>query len=234
MKNQFKSDIIKFSRKIGCHKEIDIMRKLSLTLAALLLLFSLTACSEKETVKEAGLAIAKDGAVTCVLRDSFEKDFYDLKDLEDMIRLEVSAYNQTKGGQGIELESLELIDRDCVAVMKYTSYEDYASFSEVPFFVGTVKEAVAAGMDLNVTLTEPGKENTVGKEELEALADYFLVVWYGDLPVSVPGKIRYCSEELRVLNSKKAIPPKAAGETAENTGEPAGDEAAGPFYLLYK
>lgn len=210
------------------------MRKLSLTLAALFLLFALTACGEKEAVKEAGLVIAKDGTVTCVLRDSFEKDFYDLKDLEDMIRLEVSTYNQTKGGQSIELESLELIDRDCVAVMKYGSYEDYALFSEVPLFVGTVKEAAAVGIDLNVTLTEAGKSNTIGREELEALTDYYLVVWYGDMPVSVPGKIRYCSEDLQVLNSRKALPPQAEGQTAENTGEPAGVEAAGPFYLLYK
>lgn len=210
------------------------MRKLSLTLAALFLLFTLTACGEKETVKEAGLAIAKDGTVTCVLRDSFEKDFYDLKDLEDMIRFEVSTYNQTKGGQSIELESLELIDRDCIAVMKYGSYEDYTLFSEVPLFVGTVKEAAEAGIDLNVTLTEAGKSNTIGREELEALTDYYLVVWYGDMPVSVPGKIRYCSEELQILNFRKALLPGTEGQTAENTGEPAGEEAAGPFYLLYK
>ena len=210
------------------------MRKLSLTLAALFLLFTLPACGEKETVKEAGLAIAKDGTVTCVLRDSFEKDFYDLKDLEDMIRFEVSTYNQTKGGQSIELESLELIDRDCIAVMKYGSYEDYTLFSEVPLFVGTVKEAAEAGIDLNVTLTEAGKSNTIGREELEALTDYYLVVWYEDMPVSVPGKIRYCSEELQILNFRKALPPGTEGQTAENTGEPAGEEAAGPFYLLYK
>lgn len=231
MKNQFKSDIIKSSRKNGCHKEIDIMRKLSLTLAALLLLFSLTACGEKEAVKEAGLAIAKDGTVTCVLRDSFEKEFYDLKDLEDMIRLEISTYNQMKGGQAIDLESLELIGSDCVAVIKYKSYEDYAQFGEVPFFAGTVNEAAETGIDLNVTLTEAGKENTIDKEEVKALGDYQMVVWYGNMPVSVPGKIRYCSQGLHVLNSGKAAPLETE---AGSTEEPADETAVGPFYLIYK
>lgn len=210
------------------------MRKLALALAALFLLCSLTACEGEETVNEAGLAIAKDGTVTCILRDSFEKDFYNLEDLEEMIRLEVSTYNQEKGGQGIELESLELLDGDCIAVMKYQTYEDYISYNEIPLFVGTVKEAAAAGIDLNVTLTEAGKENTIGRDELEALEDYHLVVWYGEIPVFVPGKICYGSEELRILSSKKAAPVATEGEAEENTGEPADEMAAGPFYLLYK
>lgn len=211
------------------------MRRLSLTLLMLSMLFVLAGCGQKQTDAEAMLTITKEGRITSVLTDSFEKDYYDIEELREMIQLEVSQYNQTAGRQGIELQSLEINEENCVAVLNYQSPEDYASYNEVPFFAGTVKEAREAGVNLSVTLTEAGKDSVIGREEIEAMEDYYLVVWYGDMPVVTPGKIRYYGDNLQILGSKKIVAADSGAQ--DNDGQNSRketEEPAGPFYLLYK
>lgn len=211
------------------------MRKLSLTLLMFSMLFVMTGCGQEQADAEAGLTITKEGRITSVLVDSFEKDYYDVEELREMVQLEVSQYNQKAGKQAIELQSLELHGENCVAVLNYQSAEDYALYNEVPFFAGTVKEAAKAGVDLSVTLKEAGKDASIGRAEVEAMKDYYLVVWYGDMPVVTPGKIRYYGDNLQILGSKKivAADSKAQEDKAQN-GMKETEEPAGPFYLLYK
>lgn len=210
------------------------MRRLSLTLLVLSLVFGLTGCGQKQNAAEAGLTIAKDGRITSVLVDSFEKDYYDIGELQEMIQLEISEYNREAGREGIKLESLELQEGKCVAVLTYQSAEDYAAYNEVPFFAGTVQEAMDAGVNLSVTLAEAGKDNTIGRAELSTMQDSHLVVWYGDMPVTTPGKIRYYGENLQILNSKKIVAEDSAAENNDQDGMKETEEPAGPFYLLYK
>lgn len=211
------------------------MRRLSLTLLMLSMLFAMTGCGRKQADAEAGLTITKEGRITSVLAGSFEKEYYDVEELREMIQLEVAQYNQKAGRQGIELQSLELNGENCVAVLNYQSAEDYASYNEVPFFVGTVKEAVDAGVDLSVTLTAAGKDVAIGRAEIEAMEDYYLVVWYGDMPVATPGKICYYGDNLQILGSRKIVAADSgAQENNGQNGMKETEEPAGPFYLLYK
>lgn len=200
------------------------MRKLWLALLTLSMLFSMAGCGREQAAPVAGVTVEKDGTITSVLMDSFEKEFYDLEDLRDMIQLEAATHNQEKGGERIRLESLEMNGSNCVAVMKYQSFEDYAEYNEVPFFSGTVKEAEDAGINLSVTWLQAGGNASMQWKEIEAAQDYRLVVWYGDMPAAVPGKIRYYSDNLTLADAKKAKP--AQSDTAE--GE------SGPFYVIYK
>lgn len=203
------------------------MRKLWLALLTLSMIFSITGCGQEQAVTEAGVTIEKDGTITSVLSDSFEKEFYNLEDLRDMIQLEASVHNQEKGGERIRLESLEMNGSNCVAVMKYQSFEDYAEYNEVPFFSGTVKEAEEAGINLSAAWLQAGSGTVTQWKEIEAAQDYRLVVWYGDMPVVTPGRIRYYSDNLTMVGTKKAEPAQRDMEEGEQ-------EAAGPFYVLYK
>ena len=96
---------------------------------------------------------------------------------------------------------------------------------------------------MDVILTEEGKDTTIGRDEIEQLEDYQLVVWYGDMPVVIPDRIRYYSEGLQVVDSKnreaqisniKEIQDStSAEENVDVTGNEK-EELAGPFYLIYK
>lgn len=218
------------------------MRKLSLGLLFVLMLTVLSGCDKKPGAKDEGLMITNDGTITSTLVESFEQENYDLLELLDMVQLEISEYNQEAGREGIVLDSLEMVGENCVAVMTYQTPEDYALYNETSFFVGTVQEAIEAGVDLDVTLTEAGKGETIGGAEIEQLEAYGIVVWYGDMPVSIPGKIKYHSDGLKILSSKRVVAETAMEENEDGTSVEDADEAAdsgmeeaaGPFYLLYK
>ena len=224
----YKSDII----EVSCFKTAGIrrwnMHKLSLAMLLLLMVSFLAGCGQKQTVAKEELTITKNGQITSVLAEPFDKDYYELEELRDMIQLELSLYNREAGRQAIELENLEVVEGKCVAVLNYESAEDYAQYNEIPFFAGTVQEALDAGVNLSVTLKEAGKDSTIGRAEISAMQEYHLVVWYGDMPVVTPGKIRYYGDNLQLLGSKKIV----AEDDAEDRNDP--DEQIGPFYLLYK
>ena len=219
------------------------MRKLSLGLLFAMMISVLTSCGFEQTSGKEKLEITKEGIITATLVEPFDKDYYNIDELTKMVHLEIEQYNQETGMQGITLDSLELIDGNCVAIMTFQNAEDYSLYNEVPFFVGTVQEAIDKGIDLDVILTEEGKDTTIGRDEIEQLEDYQLVVWYGDMPVVIPDRIRYYSEGLQVVDSKnreaqisniKEIQDStSAEENVDVTGNEK-EELAGPFYLIYK
>lgn len=202
---------------MAVHEE-NVMRKVIVIFCGLLLAMSLMACGT-DSLSESALKIDKNGQVTSILVEEFDKNYYDINELEEMIRLEIAEYNRNAGSERILLVSLEHIDKDVKAVLQYTDYTDYASFNEVEFFVGTVEEAVNQGINLNHVMLEAGKDNTISPQQVKELTDYNLIMWQGDMPVEVPGKIKYHTGELTLLGSKKII------------SEP---DLAGPFYLIYK
>lgn len=195
------------------------MGRITGIILTVMLLLSASGCGRSNAVSEEGLSIAKDGAITATVIESFDKDFYDINGLEEMIRLETAEYNNEAGEQRVSLEQIELNDAGAAAVIRYESWEDYAAFNEVLFFAGTVKEAAQAGIDLNVTLTEAGKETTIGQEELTGMEAHHVVVWEEDIPLKVPSVIKYYGKNVRSVGSKKAAVQQ---------------ETSGPYYLVYK
>jgi len=194
------------------------MRKVIVIFCGLLLAVSLLACGT-DSLSESTLKIDKNGQVTSILVEEFDKSYYDINELEEMIRLEIAEYNRNVGGERIVLVSLEVVNENVKAVMQYTDYSDYAAFNEIEFFVGTVEDALNQGIDLKHVMLEAGKDNTISPQQVRELSKYNLVMWQGDMPVEVPGKIKYHTGELTLLGSKKII------------SEP---DLAGPFYLIYK
>ena len=198
--------------------EENIMRKVIMFFCGLLLCLTIVGCGNDSYI-ESVLRIDKSGQVTCVLVEEFDKNYYDINELEEMIRLEVAEYNRNKGSESIILLSIESVNEMAVAQFQYADYTDYAAFNEVDFFVGTVETAVNEGINLNHVMLEAGKNNTISPEQVRELTEYNLVMWQGDMPLEVPGKILYHTGELTLLGSKKII------------AEP---DLAGPFYLIYK
>ena len=219
------------------------MRKLSLGLLFVLMLTVLSGCGSKSGVADEGLVITKDGAITSTLVEPFDEEHYDLLELLDMIQLEIAEHNQNIGKEGIILNSLEMVEGNCVVSMTYQTAEDYALYNETSFFTGTVQEAMQEGLDLNFTFTEAGKGESIGQDEIEDFEAYKIVVWYGDMPVSVPDKIKYYSDGLKILSSKRVVAEPVTteenedGTSTENIAEAVdgyAEDVAGPFYLLYK
>lgn len=184
----------------------------------LVLCMSFFGCGN-ESDKESILKIEKNGQITGILVEDFDKSYYDVDELEEMIRLEISEYNINAGEEKISLVSIEMADDKVKVKMQYDNYADYAAFNGISFYAGTVEDAVNRGIDLNHVMLEAGGDNTISPEQIREFSGHHLVMWQGNMPVEVPGKILYHTEELTLISSKKII------------SEP---DLAGPFYLLYK
>lgn len=194
------------------------MRKLIMLFCGLVLCMSFFGCGNKSD-KESILKIEKNGQITGILVEDFDKSYYDVDELEEMIRLEISEYNINAGEEKVSLVSIEMADDKVKVKMQYDNYADYAAFNEISFYTGTVEDAVNRGINLNHVMLEAGGDNTISPEQIREFSGYHLVMWQGNMPVEVPEKILYHTEELTLLSSKKII------------SEP---DLAGPFYLLYK
>ena len=197
------------------------MQRKWMLIGLFLAVLMLTGCTGKTSTAGSQIEVGRDGKITAALTESFDKEFYQLSELEDMLRTELSEYNTEAGSQRIELKSIEEKEGTCTLVLDYASWEDYAQYNQEPFFAGTVKEAGEAGVDLNVLLMENGKDHTIGQSEITELEAYHLVAWNGSLTLHVPGKIRYYSEGITLSSAKDAVVQE---ETA----------AGALFYIIYK
>ena len=197
------------------------MQRKWMLIGLFLAVLMLTGCTGKTSTAGSQIEVGRDGKITAALTESFDKEFYQLSELEDMLRTELSEYNTEAGSQRIELKSIEEKEGTCTLVLDYASWEDYAQYNQEPFFAGTVKEAGEAGVDLNVLLMENGKDHTIGQSEITELEAYHLVAWNGSLPLHVPGKIRYYSEGITLSSAKDAVVQEEAA-------------AGALFYIIYK
>lgn len=194
------------------------MRKTIIYFCGLLFCLSLLGCGDESDLQSM-LKLKKNGQVTGIIVEEFDKSYYDVTELEEMIRVEIAEYNTNAGSERITLESIEVLDGMVRAKFCYTTYADYAAFNETDFFAGTVEEAKALGINLNHVMVEAGKNNTISPQQLEELSEYNLVMWQDNILVEVPAKILYHTEDLTLQGSKKII---------------SGSDSEGPFYLIYK
>lgn len=194
------------------------MRKVIIYFCGLLFCLSLLGCGDDSGLQSM-VKLDKNGQVTGIIVEEFDKSYYDIAELEEMIRLEIAEYNMEAGSECITLESIEVIDGMVRAEFLYNTYADYAAFNETDFFVGTVDEAAALGINLNHVMVEAGKNNTISPQQLKELSEYNLVMWQENILVKVPAKILYHTDDLTLQGSKMII---------------SGSDSEGPFYLIYK
>ena len=157
------------------------------------------------------IIVHKDGKITSVMVEDFSQTYYDMTELEQMIRNEILDYNTTAGDGHIVLESVEKVDAYIKVTMTYLSYEDYVAYNNTDFFVGTIQEAQAAGYDLDVTLTLAADQtSTIGMNELLDMGEQHIIISSEPVHIRSYGKIAYISEGGELVNSKEI---NAAGIT---------------------
>ena len=175
--------------------------------------------SEKDLDPVTNLKIDKNGGVTSTIVEDFDRDFYTLDGLKDMIEAELASYDNS-ANPAIILQSGELTESEdkVIITIFYASCKDYEAYNDVELFFGTIAQAQAAGYDLNVKMTDvAGKEEDIGKEELLAMQDFRILIVQQSAQVSqivLPSKVLYFSEGAQLLNSTVVSLPQ--GEDAQD------------------
>lgn len=163
-----------------------------------------------DTVEHTSLSIDKTGAITSYTVGVFDKEYYDLEELQTMGREEVAAYNtehQTGDAVPLTLEQVAELPGEDGSVMvsyRYDSAETYRNYHERALFYGTVEQAVEAGYDfdgLNQVLFDTKGDKSIVSKDLEesGMAKKHVILLEEQTRVYCPYKVAYISENAEVL-----------------------------------
>ena len=97
----------------------------------------LTGCSMLEgfSPEVTGVSVSKNGTVTEVVMESFDASYYSAEELKSAVESEITDYNSSHGDKAVKKKSLEVKDGEAQMRLVYDSYQDYAGFNNVDFYV---------------------------------------------------------------------------------------------------
>lgn len=206
-----------------------------MVLGAMLLLLSalsVTSCSDDTVYQGSVVTMRKDGTVSHVIRESFDRDYFELSELQDEVLKAVVSYNARQGEDKVTVTKVQLTEEKqpeksvmTDVEMEYQSASDYESFNRELFFAGTPAQAQEAGFDLNrVYVGAEDDTQTIGMPELLNTEGLQILITDTDQIVVMEKKILYRSEQAEILNNGKAFRCK----TDEN------HEISKEVYVIFK
>lgn len=189
-------------------------KKKAIVLMMVLLLSTLllAGCSEETAVyvpvTENTIEVTEDGRLIGYIVEPFEKEYYDITELDTMVRSEIDEYNSAKqdlvteaGRVPILVEKVMMAEdgsSKAVVALNFQNAAVYADYMEKEIFAGTVAEAKAAGYDLeNKLIAVKGGEAFAG-EKIQKEEDERILILKDAVSVRVNGKVQYLS-----ANAKK-------------------------------
>lgn len=198
-------------------------------------ILNLVGCGEEaapEPISTSTIVLDADGGFTQCRVEPFDREYYQLSELDSMIRQEVQEYvsgaggQNADGGQPVSVEQVSYLEGDSSQVMvalHFTDsqvYEDYMTeVDQQPheLFYGTVRQALEQGYDLGGSLLDVKKGTVIASAQLEKYMDKLVLVFEDALQVRCPSKVLYCSSNVSLTDTGYA----------EGTGE-------GLKYILMK
>ncbi len=170
-------------------------------------MLGMASCGSKvEGASESVLTIEKDGTVRANLVEDFMEGYYDKEELQQAILEQAASYNRNAGSGSITVEKVEAKEDSVMVQMTYAGVQDYASFNHAVFFVGTAKEALEAGFDLNVVLSGvKDTSETVGESDILAMEKSMILITNINDGITVNGKALYISDNVMAAPNAKTI-----------------------------
>lgn len=177
-------------------------------LAAAVLSLLLSGCGAANDVDTTTVVIKKDGTVEENIITDFDKDYYSVDGLEQMLNEQIQAYNRTAGTDTVKLDSVEEKEGEnrVKAKIIYSGGEDYSRIHNQVFFCGTVSDAYNAGYAF-VPMIDQESGAAVSEGEILELGSKKIVISEEAVNISVSGKISLVSEGVTLMDKKTAVLP---------------------------
>ena len=211
------------------------MDKIKVVAVILLVSFWLGGCSREKAMPDisangsaTAIEVNKDGSISETIWESFEAGYYNEEELRTMVLSEVAEFNRAYPESGVLIEQLEYEDGSITMRLKYPSAEIYTAFNTDEYnqntlFCGTVSQAYEAGYSLDISMTDPKGENTIGKEALLSMGEAKILIADQPVYVILPGKLTYIGEH---------VIPNGKAEAYMEPGQE--EEASRMYYVIYK
>ncbi|MBO4213690.1 MAG: hypothetical protein J5876_01745 [Lachnospiraceae bacterium] len=197
------------------------MKKISITLIISLILVLLVGCGSGIKTDESAISVKKNGKITGVSIEAFDKSYYSEEELSDFVEKTIKEYQQENGDSSVKLESLKVEEGKATLYINYETPTDYAKFNGEELFVGTILDAMAAGYNLDTTYYEVSGTTLGTATSIDLIDDdYKVVIVKEKIRVIVPGKIKFVSDNLTIID--------------KNTVTPTNKNATGYSIIIYK
>lgn len=147
--------------------------------------------------------INKDGSIDLVLLESFAQSYYSETELMQMVNEEVAAYNAAYGADKIVVGEHNLLNGVMQLELHFADTASFNGYMPENLLIGTIQDAYNGGYDFNRSLNIVGKEGaTIGKNDLQNMADENVVVLDGAMTVRCPNKVTYYSQGMQMDDAK--------------------------------
>ena len=169
-----------------------------------LLILSLTGCGQAaklpETVVNTSLVVEKDGKVTSYLVNTFDKEFYNLDGLTQMVEEEAEEFNaaHTEVTENpLTVKTVQALEGGSMVqvVQEFADTDSYAEYNEQELFYGTRVEALAEGISVDLGLVSAADGTPAEEQKLDkALEKNHLIITNASAYIYCPYPVLYLSE----------------------------------------
>ena len=180
------------------------MKKCLTTVLSGILVLSLSGCGQTaklpEEVVNTSLVVEKDGKVISYLVNTFDKDFYSLDGLEEMVKNEAEEFNAAHTDTAEEALTVKTVqalgDGSMVQVVQeFDSADSYAEYNDQDLFYGTRVEALAQGNPVNKELVNAADGTPADPDKLEKVLEKgHLIITNASAYIYCPYPVLYISE----------------------------------------
>ena len=180
------------------------IKKCLTTVLSGILVLSLSGCGQTaklpEEVVNTSLVVEKDGKVTSYLVNTFDKDFYNLDGLTQMVEEEAEEFNATHAEateNPLTVKTVQALEGGSMVqvVQEFADTDSYAEYNEQELFYGTRVEALAEGISVDLGLVSAADGTPAEEQKLDkALEKNHLIITNASAYIYCPYPVLYLSE----------------------------------------
>lgn len=184
------------------------MKRTIFSTILLLLIFVMVGCSKKEIhltkdddITTNTFLIKRNGTLQVAIVEDFDRDYYNLGELNEFVSKEIDAYNSKAGDKKVTIEDLSIKNDKVVMLLNYAGMEHYATFNNVTAaYFGTSTQNIALALP-DQYLTRKGSK--VDRATAFDNDKYRVLVIYEPFEVIVDGDIKYYSENANLKDDNR-------------------------------
>lgn len=184
------------------------MKRFAFCILLLMLLFTMGGCNDKDLpvtlddVSNNTMLVKKNGTLQVAFVEAFDKEYYQLSELDEFVKQEVNAYNEKAGAEEIKIDNVLLRDGNAIVILTFSGMAHYSAFNNISaaFFSTSTKDVAIQLPDRYI---EAKKQASVSREEAFKSGKNKALVLYEPYDVIVEGSIKYYSENLTLADKNK-------------------------------
>ncbi len=193
------------------------MKKILLSIMMVCFITILSGCEKKniilvaEEIHTDTILVKADGTVQGATVEEFNKNYYNVSELDGFITKEVEKYNKNANLDAISKDTLIVKDENAVLILNYSALEHYNKFNEVSSSLYSTSEFKDSKTKLPDSYLSAKDGSFVTPEVALKNEDYKVLVIKADTDILINGEIKYYDNA--VLVSKSKVQSATKGES---------------------